>query len=139
VKSFTNHAAGPRGINLTDSTTRWVEPGETVSIDPKTIVGDLPDFGKAGDASGSSDENAALRKRVAELESENSVLLAKLEGREPATEPGPLDQSVEKLTAYLETVTDAAEIEKLIEDEKGGKSRSGALAVLEARLDAVLA
>lgn len=56
-----------------------------------------------------------------------------------ATEPGPLDQSVEKLTAYLETVDDADAVEKLIEAETAGKSRSGAIAALEARRDALLA
>lgn len=56
-----------------------------------------------------------------------------------STEPGPLDQSVEKLTAYLETVTDADDVEKLIEAETAGKSRSGALAALNARRDAILA
>lgn len=54
-------------------------------------------------------------------------------------EPGPLDQSIEKLTEYLEGVTDADEVEKLIEAEKGGKSRAGAITALEARRDALLA
>lgn len=54
-------------------------------------------------------------------------------------EPGPLDQSVEKLTAYLETVADADEVQKLIDAETAGKSRSGAITALEARKDAILA
>lgn len=29
---FTNEAPGPRGVNLTDGTTRWIDPGETVEI-----------------------------------------------------------------------------------------------------------
>ena len=56
----------------------------------------------------------------------------------PSDEPGPLDQSVEKLTAYLETVSDADEVESLIEAETAGKSRAGALAALNARRDAIL-
>lgn len=56
-----------------------------------------------------------------------------------ASEPGPLDQSVEKLTAYLETVTDADAVESLIDAETAGKSRTGALAALNARRDAILA
>lgn len=48
---------------------------------------------------------------------------------------GPLDHSVKALTAYLATVTDPAEIKKLIADEKAGKTRAGALAALNARLD----
>lgn len=54
-------------------------------------------------------------------------------------EPGPLDQSVDKLTAYLDGVTDADEVQKLIDAETAGKSRTGALAALEARRDALLA
>lgn len=54
-------------------------------------------------------------------------------------EPGPLDQSIEKLTEHLETVTDADEVQKLIDAETAGKSRSGALSALEARRDAILA
>ncbi len=56
-----------------------------------------------------------------------------------AEEPGPLDQSVEKLTAYLEGVTDADEVQKLIDAETAGKSRTGAITALEARRDALLA
>jgi len=56
---------------------------------------------------------------------------------EEATEPGPLDQSVEKLTAYLDGVDDVEEIDRLIEAERGGKSRVGALDALEARRSAL--
>jgi hypothetical protein len=55
------------------------------------------------------------------------------EGGVESKEPGPLDQSVADLTTHLETVTDAAEIDKLIAAEKGGKSRVTALDALEAR------
>lgn len=48
-------------------------------------------------------------------------------------EPGPLDGSIEALTTHLETVSDAAEVDRLIAAEKGGKSRVGALAALDAR------
>lgn len=60
-------------------------------------------------------------------------------GEGPAAEPGPLDQSVEKLTAYLETVDDADAVQKLLDAEVAGKSRQGAVAALEARRDALLA
>lgn len=56
-----------------------------------------------------------------------------------AGEPGPLDQSVDKLTAYLDGVTDADEVQKLIDAETAGKSRRGAVDALEARRDALLA
>jgi len=58
---------------------------------------------------------------------------------EAAGEPGPLDGSVEDLTAHLAGVTDADEVQKLIEAETAGKSRKGALAALEARRDEILA
>lgn len=60
-------------------------------------------------------------------------------GDAKSEEPGPLDQSVEKLAAYLDGVNDADEVQKLIEAETAGKSRQGALAALEARKDAILA
>lgn len=58
---------------------------------------------------------------------------------EPASEPGPLDQSVDDLTAHLETLTDADEVQKLLDAEVAGKSRKSAVAALEARRDALLA
>ena len=58
---------------------------------------------------------------------------------EQLNEPSPLDQSVEKLTTYLEGVSDPDAIEKLIEAETAGKSRASALAALGARRDALLA
>jgi hypothetical protein len=63
----------------------------------------------------------------------------KSSGDQTSAEPGPLDLSVEKLTAHLEGVTDADEVQKLIDAETAGKSRTGALAALEARRDALLA
>jgi hypothetical protein len=58
---------------------------------------------------------------------------------EEVKEPGPLDKSVPDLTDHLETITDAAEIDKLIEAEKAGKSRISALAALDARKTALAA
>lgn len=56
-----------------------------------------------------------------------------------AAEPGPLDGSVDDLTAHLTTVADADEVQALIDAETAGKSRKGALAALEARRDELLA
>lgn len=50
-----------------------------------------------------------------------------------AEEPGPLDQSIPKLTEYLAGVTDTAELDRLRTSEEGGKSREGALAAIDAR------
>jgi hypothetical protein len=58
---------------------------------------------------------------------------AKDDGSDEGGEPGPLDGSVEDLTAYLSGVDDAAAVDELIAAETGGKSRKGALAALEAR------
>lgn len=55
-----------------------------------------------------------------------------------ASEPGPLDGSVDDLTKHLEGVTDPDEVEKLIASETAGKSRESALAALEARRDELL-
>jgi hypothetical protein len=54
-------------------------------------------------------------------------------------EPGPLDQSVDDLTAYLATIDDADEVQKLIDAETAGKSRKGAITALETRRDEILA
>jgi len=61
------------------------------------------------------------------------------EGGASAAEPGPLDMSVDDLTAHLAAVEDPDEVQKLIDAETAGKSRKGALAALEARRDELLA
>lgn len=57
----------------------------------------------------------------------------------PTAEPGPLDMSIEDLTAHLATVDDLDAIQALIDAETAGKSRKGAMAALEARRDELLA
>jgi len=52
-----------------------------------------------------------------------------------AAEPGPLDQSIPDLIEYLKGVTDLAHVNALIDAEQAGKSRTGAMAALEARRD----
>lgn len=80
MKTFTNHTAGPRGILMTDGTTTWVDPGQSVEIDSKLVnVDKLPDLGKAR-KDGSDDDaqlaaafeadNAALQQQVADLTKE---------------------------------------------------------------------
>ena len=56
-----------------------------------------------------------------------------------APEPGPLDQSIPDLEKHAAGMDDADEVQKLIDAETAGKSRAGAIAVLEARRDALLA
>ncbi|MEH3121179.1 MAG: hypothetical protein PGN16_04230 [Sphingomonas phyllosphaerae] len=84
MKTFTNHTAGSRGINLKGGGTRWIEPGETVEIDPDTIDGKLPDFGKPASDAGVADEIDTLRARVETLEAENADLRAQLEAASAA-------------------------------------------------------
>lgn len=72
MKKFTNHAAGPRGIN-TAAGTVWLDPGETVEVDAKDIVGDLPDFGKAP-AADSSDDDSSLQPQVDDLTKQVAAL-----------------------------------------------------------------
>lgn len=79
MKEFTNHTPGARGINLTDGTTRWIEPGETVELDPKSIVGDVPDLGKKGPAPVDDADVKALKARVSDLEKENAELTKQVE------------------------------------------------------------
>lgn len=62
-----------------------------------------------------------------------------VDGKASDGEPGPLDGSVDDLTAHLATVSDPDEVQKLIDAETAGKSRKGALAALEARRDELLA
>lgn len=89
MKEFTNHTPGARGINLVDGTTRWIEPGETVELDPKSIVGDVPDLGKKGAAPVDDADVKALKARVSDLEKENAELTKQVE---ELTKPAdPLD------------------------------------------------
>jgi uncharacterized protein YgiM (DUF1202 family) len=81
----TNYQPGPRGINLANGTTHWVESGQEVTLTAKDkdgkqhievgddkleIKGDLPDFGRKVDA----DADAAAGNRIEELETENADL-----------------------------------------------------------------
>jgi len=74
MKKFTNYAPGARGVTVKvegkdgGSDTIWIEPGQTVSIDPKLIVEPMPDLGNKPADDGSSDEIEALTARNAELE-----------------------------------------------------------------------
>lgn len=71
MKKFTNYMPGRRGIN-TDTGTVWLDPGQTVEIDPKAIIGDVPDLGKKSNASSDADGPDAgdfdvLNQKVADL------------------------------------------------------------------------
>ncbi|WP_288803901.1 hypothetical protein [uncultured Novosphingobium sp.] len=96
MKTLTNHTQGPRGIN-TDTGTVWIEPGETVEIDPKTIKGALPDLGKAPDAKASAGDSADLKALKAQV--------------------ADLTKQVEDLTTERDALTkDKADLTKQVED-----------------------
>lgn len=82
--------------------------------------------------------NGSVTIAASELESMRLYGQFDIDDGAGSSEPGPLDQSVEKLTAYLETVDDADAVQKLLDAEVAGKSRQGAVAALEARRDALL-
>lgn len=71
---------------------------------------------------------------AAELESMRATGYFEIDGGD-APEPGPLDGSIDELVAHLATLDDVDEAQKLVDAEKAGKSRKGALAALDARLD----
>ena len=85
MKKFTNYAPGARGIRTEDGLV-MIEPGQSVEIDPKTIVGNLPDLGKksdakedgpdAGDFDVLSAQVADLTKQVEALEGDKAKLEA---------------------------------------------------------------
>lgn len=74
MKKFTNYAPGTRGVTVKvegkdgGSDTVWIEPGETVSIDPKLIIEPMPDLGNKPADDGSAEEIEVLTARNAELE-----------------------------------------------------------------------
>jgi len=92
MKTLTNHTIGPKGVNLKNGTTRWIEPGETIEIDDKELVGGLPDLGKPASKADDEDgdlieavetENAALKKQVEELQTKNAELQAAIAKFDP--------------------------------------------------------
>ncbi len=105
MKSFTNHTAGPKGINIIGGATVWVDPGQTVEIDPKTIDGKVPDLGKALDASADVDNGAveALTAQVADLTKQVEALTTERDG---------LAKDKEDLTKQVEALTKSADTKK---------------------------
>lgn len=99
MKTFTNHTPGLRGINLTDGDTAWIEPGQSIELDPKRIVGDVPDLGKAGSEPVADGDFADLNDRVAELTKQVEDLTAA---------NGALEKDKAELTKQVEDLTKPA-------------------------------
>lgn len=119
---YRNTSKGARGILLRNDQTLLVEPGATVSVATAAIKA-MP--GGLVEVESPSAEPAIL--------SLDEVLSAEV------AEPGPLDASIPDLTAYLAEEDDPDAVQALIDAETAGKSRKGALEVLEARRDELLA
>ena len=98
MKTFTNHTPGPRGIN-TDEGTVWVEPGESVELDPKKIKGAVPDLGKKGSAPVDDRDFDGLTAKVAELTKQVEEL---------TTANGALEKDKTELTKQVEELTKPA-------------------------------
>jgi small-conductance mechanosensitive channel len=94
MKTFTNYAPGARGITLKSGDIEWLEPGQSVKLDPEDVVEPLPDLGAKPPAQDPDEaervaaleaENADLKKQVAEQGDQITKLTADLE---KATKPG---------------------------------------------------
>jgi hypothetical protein len=98
MKTFTNHTAGPRGINIEGGTTTWIEPGQTVKIHPETIVGPVPDLGKPADAGEKLDAaNAELTGQVETLTAQVTDLQGKLDAANAELQPHRIRDAVSAL------------------------------------------
>lgn len=76
MKKFTNYSQGTRGIR-TEGGMVWIDPGQTVEVDPKSIIGELPDLGKQGDAQVAGPDAGdfdALTAQIADLTKQVEVL-----------------------------------------------------------------
>lgn len=84
MKKLTNHTIGPRGVNLKDGTTRWIDPGQTVEIEAGDIVGEVPDLGKPGDApAADGGEIETLTAQLAAVTKERDDLKAQVAKFDP--------------------------------------------------------
>jgi hypothetical protein len=112
----TNHEAGPRGFQTADKGLVMLDPGQSATL----LLGaaDARDAKAAGFTKGGKAADAD-------------------DGGDDGGEPGPLDGSIADLTAHIEGIDDADEIQRLIDAETAGKSRIGALAALNDRLTAI--
>lgn len=60
MTTYTNYAPGPRGINLKNGTTKFLDPGESVDLKSADIADNgLPDLGKESDVATANVEQAA--------------------------------------------------------------------------------
>lgn len=104
MKKFTNHTQGTRGIR-TETGMVWIDPGQTVEVDPKAIVGEIPDLGEKSDgpADGPDAGNFdALTAQVAELTKQVEALTGERDAL--ATEKAALEKGNAELTKQVEAL-----------------------------------
>ncbi|WP_234415576.1 hypothetical protein [Sphingobium yanoikuyae] len=128
MKKFTNYTPGTRGIN-TEAGTVWLDPGQSVEIDPKSIVGKVPDLGDKSDAASDADGPDAgdfdvLNQKVADLTKQVEALTTERDGLAKdkedltkqvealTTERDGLAKDKEDLTKQVEALTKPADAKK---------------------------
>jgi len=85
---YKNFARGPRGINLKNGSTHWLEPGESVELKKEDIAGDLPDLGTEADAPAvNADQAEALAAALAEIDTLNAKVAEQAKQIEDLTKP----------------------------------------------------
>lgn len=109
MKKFTNYALGTRGIR-TEAGVVYLDPGQSAEIDPKTIVGEVPDLGKKSDAPADGPDAGdfdALTAQVSDLTRQVEALTAE---RDELAEAGAqLAKSNADLTKQVEALTKPAD------------------------------
>ena len=98
MKKITNHTRGPKGVNLKNGSTLWIEPGDTAEIDPDTVIGKVTDFGKKPDASPT--DGTGLQAQIDVLTKQVETLTA---------ERDDLSKDKADLTKQVETLTKPAD------------------------------
>lgn len=97
MKTYTNYALGTRGIR-TETGMVYLDPGQSAEIDPKTIVGEVPDLGKKSDDQTNGPDAGDfdnLTAQVADLTKQVEALTTERDGL--AKDKGDLTKQVEAL------------------------------------------
>jgi hypothetical protein len=98
MKKYTNYAPGTRGIR-TESGVVYLDPGQSAEIDPKTIVGEVPDLGKKSDLPDDGPDAGdfdVLTQKVADLAKQVEALTGERDGLKK--DNADLAKQVEALT-----------------------------------------
>jgi hypothetical protein len=107
---ITNNAAGPRGVNLTDGTTHWIEPGESHTFEK----GQVADNGVHADMGG--DKPAAAKDGFSAEDINSAVGMLDHKNDDHWTKGG--DPSVEAVSDALGGAVTRAQIKEAAPDAK---------------------